>query len=191
MKRWPDVDAIVIGTSAGGVNALLSLMPALPAGFPLPVLIVLHRPASGSSIAPLLARQCALRVDEAWDKQPLRAGDVLLAPPDYHMLVAPGPQIALSVDEPVSWSRPAIDPLFESAVEVFGERVLGLILTGASADGAAGARSLREAGGELWVQTPDEAMAPTMPQSALDLAGADRVLNLDEIGSMLGGRKWR
>lgn len=191
MKRWPDVDAIVIGTSAGGVNALLSLMPALPAGFPLPVLIVLHRPASGSSIAPLLARQCALRVDDAWDKQPLRAGDVLLAPPDYHMLVAPGPRIALSVDEPVSWSRPAIDPLFESAAEVFGERVLGLILTGASADGAAGARSLREAGGELWVQTPDEAIAPTMPQSALDLAGADRVLNLDEIGSMLGGRKWR
>lgn len=191
MKRWPDVDVLLIGASAGGVGALLKIAPELPADFPVPVLVVLHRPATGSSIAPLLARHCALKVDDALDKQPLRAGEILFAPPDYHMLVAPGPCVALSVDAPLNWSRPAIDPLFESAAEVFGERTLGIILTGASADGALGAQALRRAGGELWVQEPDEAIAPTMPQAALDLAGADRVLNIDGIGRMLGGGKWR
>ncbi|MEN3112336.1 chemotaxis protein CheB [Uliginosibacterium paludis] len=191
MNRWPDVDAVLVGASAGGVDALLKLCAALPADFPVPLLLVLHRPASGGSLAPLLASRCALPLSDAWDKQPLRAGEVLLAPADYHMLVAPGPCIALSRDAPLNWSRPAIDPLFESATDVFGARLLGVILTGANTDGALGARALRQAGGELWVQNPKQAIVPTMPQAALDLAGADLAPGIEEIGHLLGNGKWR
>lgn len=191
MNRWPEVDAVVIGTSAGGVSALLQIVATLPANFPVPLLIVLHRPANTNGLARVLSRQCALRLDDAWDKQPLRPGELVLAPANYHMLVAPGPLVALSVDEPVNWSRPAIDPLFESAAEVFGPRLLGMILTGASTDGAAGALALRQAGGELWVQDPAEAVASTMPQAALDKAGADRVMNIEQICNTLRGGKWR
>jgi two-component system chemotaxis response regulator CheB len=187
-KVWPEVDAVVIGASAGGVDALLALTRVLPPGFPVPVLVVLHRPArriGGASLAGLLARQCALEVSDAWDHQPLRPGQVVLAPPDYHLLVDPGPVAALSLDEPVLWSRPAIDPLFESAAAVFGPRLLALLLTGGSADGAAGAEAVRRCGGELWVQDPAEAQVKTMPQAALDRAGADRVCKIDEMGRAL------
>jgi two-component system chemotaxis response regulator CheB len=187
-KVWPEVDAVVIGASAGGVDALLALARALPAGFPVPVLAVLHRPAHpspGASLAALLARQCALDVVDAWDHQPLRAGQVVLAPPDYHLLVDPGPVAALSVDEPVLWSRPAIDPLFESAAGVFGARLLALLLTGGSADGSAGAQAVRRRGGELWVQDPEQAQVRTMPQAAIERAGADRICTIEEMAAAL------
>jgi two-component system chemotaxis response regulator CheB len=183
---WPEVDAVVLGASAGGVDALLALLPALaaaPAG--LVWLIVLHRGARGRgepSLAALLARECPLPLAEAQDRQPLQSGQVLLAPADYHLLVdtdGAQPVAALSVDEPLRWSRPAIDPLFESAAQVFGDRLLAIVLTGASADGSDGAAAVRAAGGELWVQDPDEAAAGTMPRAALQRAGgADRVLTL-------------
>ena len=179
---WPAVDAVVLGASAGGVGALLALLPALPAH---PVcLIVLHRGVQSHgdpSLAALLARACALPLAEAEDRRPLRGGQVLLAPADYHLLVdADGaqPVAALSVDEPQHWSRPAIDPLFESAARVYGDRLLAIVLTGASADGSAGAAAVRAAGGELWVQDPEEAAAATMPRAALERAGADRVLTI-------------
>lgn len=182
-RVWPKVDAVVVGASAGGVDALLSLLPHWRAGGPV-LLLALHRAArqaDGGSLAELLARVCPAPVADAWSGQPLRRGDVVLAPADYHLLIDRGPVAALSVDEPVLWSRPAIDPLFDSAAAVFGPRLLGIVLTGASADGSAGARTLREAGGELWVQQPDEATADVMPRAALDLAGADRVLTLHQM----------
>lgn len=187
--RWPAIDAVVIGASAGGLEALMTLLAGLPANFPAAVLIVLHRPpvpVPGSSPATILARRCALPVDEAWDHQPIEPGRVLVAPADYHLLVDPGPVTALSCDEPVLWSRPAIDPLFESASHVWHERVLAIVLTGASADGTAGATRVRAAGGELWVQDPAEAVASTMPSSALRTAGADRVLRLQQMSETLG-----
>lgn len=105
--------------------------------------------------------------------------------PDYHLLVEPQGTLALSVDEPVLYSRPAIDPLFESAAVAYGPRLLALVLTGASADGAAGLAAVRRAGGTAWVQRPDTALARTMPQAALDAAGADAVLGLDEMAERL------
>lgn len=184
---WPDVDAVVIGGSAGGVEALVAIVAALPAHFPAAVLIVLHRSQrdDGATLASLLARRCALPVDDAWDRQPVKAGEVVLAPPGYHLLVDCGPVIALSVDEPVLWSRPAIDPLFESAADCWGPRLLAIVLTGASVDGSAGARAVRRAGGEVWVQDPAEAAVPLMPRAALDWAGADRVLSLEAICAAL------
>lgn len=181
--------AVVIGASAGGVEALLAIARCLPADLAMPVLIVLHLPPDRpSGIAALLAPRCALPVDEAVDKAPILPGRVLVAPPDYHLLVEPagsGWAAALSADEPVRWSRPAIDPLFESAAFAFGSQLLAIVLTGASDDGAEGLRVVRRHGGLGWVQDPATAVAATMPSAALELAGADAVLTLEQICQQL------
>lgn len=178
MSRRPGL--LVIGASAGGVAALQSVLGALPATFPAPVLAVLHLPRDRSSrIAEVLAPCCALPVREAEDKQPLQPGTVTFAPPDYHLLVEDAASVALSVDAPVLYSRPAIDPLFESAAAVFGPQVLALLLTGASSDGSEGVAAVRAAGGQAWLQCPEEAEASMMPASALQHAGADAVLPLE------------
>lgn len=171
---------IVVGASAGGVAALQMLLGALPVDLPVPVLVVLHLPRDRSSrIAEVLAPCCALTVREAEDKQPLQRGTVTFAPPDYHLLVEDREAIALSVDPPVLFSRPAIDPLFESAAVVFGPALLAVLLTGASSDGSEGVAAVRAAGGRAWLQCPDEAEASLMPASALQHAGADAVLSLE------------
>ncbi|MFG5409303.1 chemotaxis protein CheB [Piscinibacter sakaiensis] len=181
--------AIVIGASAGGVDALLRLLGGLPA------LVVLHRPRGpvdpAASLASLLGARCALPVRDAWDREPVRGGQVLIAPPDYHLLVDPGPVASLSVDEPVLYSRPAIDPLFESAAAVWGPALLAIVLSGASADGTAGARVVRRRGGRVWVQDPAEAAVPTMPQAALAGAGADAVWGLAAMAGPLQSEPFR
>ncbi|MFC0152428.1 chemotaxis protein CheB [Xanthomonas dyei] len=179
-------DAIVIGASAGGVMALQALLSHLPADLPMPVLVVLHLPRDRTShLAELMDARCALTVREADDKQPLRAGTVTIAPPDYHLLVETRDSLALSMDAPVLFSRPAIDPLFESAADVFAERLLAILLTGASSDGSAGVAAVRAAGGTAWIQLPDDAASPLMPASALAHAGADAVLTLQAICNRL------
>lgn len=181
-------DAIVVGASSGGVAALRMLLAALPAGLPVPVMVVLHLPRDRpSQLAELFAQGCALAVAEAEDKVELRPGTVWIAPPDYHLLVEDRATLALSLDEPVMFSRPAIDPLFESAANVFGKRLLALLLTGASSDGTEGIAAVRAAGGVAWIQSPAEAVSSTMPASALAHAGADEVLTLDQIRERLQG----
>ena len=171
---------VVVGASAGGVAALQQLLGALPADLAVPVLVVLHLPRDRSSrIADVLAPYCAVTLREAEDKQPLQAGTVTFAPPDYHLLVEDTQAIALSMDEPVLFSRPAIDPLFESAAAAFGTGVLAILLTGASSDGSDGVAAVRAAGGQAWLQCPEEAEASMMPASALQHAGADAVLPLE------------
>jgi len=175
-------DAIAIGASAGGVAALRAVLARLPADLPVPVLIVLHLPRDRpSQISEAMDGICALPVREAIDKQPLLPGTVTFAPPDYHLLVESRAALALSVDEPVLFSRPAIDPLFESAAETFGERLLAILLTGASSDGSDGVAAVRAQGGAAWIQQPDDADSPLMPASALAHAGADAVLTLDAL----------
>jgi two-component system chemotaxis response regulator CheB len=180
-------DAIAIGTSAGGVEALSRLLPALPKGLGAAVFVVLHLPRHRPSLlAEIFAPRCALPVREALDKEPVQPGTVYLAPPDYHLLVDAGPQIALSTDEPVHYSRPSVDVLFESAADVYGARLLGIILTGGNEDGAAGLAAVRRAGGMTLVQQPAEALAPQMPAAALALGPADRVATLEEMARFLG-----
>ncbi len=182
----PRFELVAIGASAGGVAALQSIVRELPAGFPAALLVVMHvSPERPSSLATLLAQQCALPVAEALDKQPIEAGTVTLAPPNYHMLVEPDRCISLSLDEPVMFSRPAIDPTFESAAIAYRERLLAVLLTGASRDGTAGAACVRAHGGTLWIQDPEAAHAATMPASALRAVGADAVFPLARIGPML------
>ena len=177
-----DADAVVIGASAGGVDALVALLGALPAGFAPAVLAVLHLPPGRPSrIVELMARHCALPVSEALDKQPAQGGTVVFAPPDYHLLVEPDRRLALSVDDPVLYSRPAIDPLFESAAATYGPRLLGILLTGASQDGSAGVAAIRHGGGRVWIQSPSDAQVPAMPSAALQRAGADAVLTLEQL----------
>ncbi|HEY0877280.1 MAG TPA: chemotaxis protein CheB [Zeimonas sp.] len=180
-------DVVAIGASAGGFNALLSIVAELPAHFAPAMLVVLHVPSDRPcALAALLAGQCRLPVSEAFDKQPIAPGTITLAPPDYHMLVEPDRRIALSFDDPVMFSRPAIDPTFESAAVAYRERMLAVLLTGASRDGSDGAAAVRAHGGTLWVEDPATAHAPTMPEAALQRAGADAILPLVQIGPMLG-----
>jgi two-component system, chemotaxis family, protein-glutamate methylesterase/glutaminase len=177
-------EAVVIGASAGGLDALRLLFAALPSDFHPPVFVVLHVPAQGApGLLSLLDEACALPVSSAVDKQPVQPGTVVLAPPDYHLLVEPDRRLALSVDPPVNYARPAIDPLFESAAAVYGRGLLALVLTGANRDGSAGALEVRRQGGRVWVQDPQSAYSSEMPAAAL--AAADSVLILPEMARRL------
>jgi len=181
-----EVDAIVIGTSAGGVEALSVVLPALPAGVRAPVFVVLHLPrARPSLLVEIFSPRCALVVREAEDKQPVEPGTVYFAPPDYHLLIDEGPTVALSADEAVHFSRPSIDVLFESAADKYGERLLGIILTGASEDGASGLDAVRRAGGCTVVQQPQNAQASLMTEAALKRGPVDFVLPLERIADLL------
>jgi two-component system chemotaxis response regulator CheB len=181
------IDTVVMGASAGGVEALAVLLPALPAAFRPALFIVLHLPRERPSLlVEIFARRCARPVREADDKEPIEPGTVYFAPPDYHMLVEREQRIALSAEEPVHYSRPSIDVLFESAADVYGERLLGIILTGGNEDGAAGLHAIHQAGGVTVVQQPDSAKVPVMVVSALQRGPADFVLSLPEIAHLLG-----
>lgn len=180
------IDAVVIGASAGGIEALTVLLPALARGLQPPVFVVVHLPRDRPSVlADIFAPKCVVPVREAEDKEMVTSGAVYFAPNDYHLLVDPGPQLALSADEPVHHSRPSVDVLFESAADIYKDRLLGIILTGANEDGATGLAAVHDAGGVTVVQRPDTALSPLMPLSALKLRPADWVLTLSEIAAML------
>ena len=181
------IDAVVIGASAGGVEAVGTLLSALPPDFGPVVIVVIHIPSTNDSLlVAVLATQCALSVREAADKDPIGGGTVYVAPPAYHLLVEPDRSFALSVDAPVNYSRPSIDVLFESAAYAYRERLLGIVLTGANSDGADGLARIRSFGGRAWVQEPDTAVASMMPSSAIERAGADLILSVQDMAAELG-----
>lgn len=180
------VQAVAIGASAGGIDALLVLLRELPADYPLPVIVVLHLPADHESqLAELFGRRLALTVREAQAHAPLEPGTLYFAPPGYHLLVNSDRTFSLSCDPPVLYSRPSIDVLFESCADAFGPKLAALVLTGANADGAEGLRRVREAGGQALVQDPAEALYPLMPQSAVDRAAPVTVLPLAGLRAIL------
>ncbi len=182
----PAFEAVVVGASAGAVEALSTVLPALPQGYPCPVMVVVHVPPDRDSVlAAVLRSKCRVAVREAEDKEPLAAGIVYVAPPDYHLLVERDRSLSLSADEPVLYSRPSIDVLFESAADVFGPALLGVVLSGANADGAQGARAVEEAGGTVIVQCPKTAQASTMPAAALSACERAQALSLSEIAEFL------
>jgi two-component system, chemotaxis family, protein-glutamate methylesterase/glutaminase len=179
-------ECIVIGGSAGTIEALLAILPALPRNYPLPVLIVVHLPPNERSLLPeIFAPRCQLPVKEAEDKEPIRGGTIYFAPPNYHLLVESDFTLSLSSDEPVYYSRPAIDVLFESAADAYGNALRAVVLTGASNDGAAGLQATHRAGGLAFVQNPDTAEAPLMPLSALAACPAARPLDLAQLAHTL------
>lgn len=175
--RAHDTRVIVIGASAGAVETLLDLLPGLPATLPAPILIVVHVPRDRSSALPaLFAARCTAPVLEAEDKIEAVPGSVYFAPSGYHLLIERDGRLALSSDEPVNLSRPSIDVLFESAAYGFGARTLGIVLSGANADGARGLDCIRTRGGVAWVQDPLTAPVAYMPEAALATGRADAVL---------------
>src|SRR5205085_835101 len=175
---------VVVGASWGGLHAVTRLLRDLSVkGLgSAAVVIAQHRsPDSVEGVLPeLLEAAGPLHVTDAGDKDPIVGGHVYLAPPNYHLLVEPG-HLALSVDERVQFARPSIDVLFESAADAYGEAVIGIVLTGANADGAIGLERIKEHGGTTIVQDPKTAERATMPLAAIARMQPDAVLPLDEI----------
>ena len=179
-------EAVVIGASAGALEVLSNLLPALPSDYRLPILIVVHLPPDNTSLfAELFRARCAIRVREAEDKEPIEPGVVYFAPPDYHLLVEEDKRLSLSDDEPVLFSRPSIDVLFESAADAYAGGLIGVVLTGANSDGANGLKAVVEAGGVAVVQSPGSAYAVAMPEAAIAACPAARVLPVNEIAAYL------
>ena len=179
-------EAVVVGGSAGALEALNALLPPLPRGFALPIALVVHLlPGRPSGLVPVLQDQSNLLVKEAEDKEPLAPGTLYLASPNYHLLVERERCFSLSVDDAVLFSRPSIDVLFESAADAYGPALLGILLSGANEDGARGLAHIHAKGGVTLVQTPDSAAARPMPEAALARTAVDRVLPPAELGRFL------
>lgn len=180
------IGAIAIGASAGGIEALTLLLPALPARLRVAVFVAVHLPPSQPSLlVEIFGPRCAMAVREAQDKEAVEPGTIYFAPPDYHLLIDRGPRLALSTDEPVLFSRPAIDVMLESAADIYGDGLMGIVLTGASEDGAAGLAAVHHAGGLTLVQDPSTALASAMPRFALARCPAARSLSLPQIADLL------
>ena len=176
---------IVIGTSMGGLNALKTVLGGLPATLGAAVAVVQHRTADPrSQLEVILRRHCALPVREPCDKEPIVPGRIYVAPADYHLMIEDG-AFSLSTDGPVSYARPSVDVLFETAAEALGRNVIGVVLTGANYDGAKGAATVKDRGGTLVVQSPEEAECAMMPEAALRAATPDYVLSLADIAPLL------
>jgi len=178
--------AVVIGASAGALEALSVILPRLPKGFRLPLFVVVHMPPDKRSVlAELFRAKCAIDVVEAEDKEPIKGGTIYFAPPGYHLLIETASSLALSSDGPIMFSRPSIDVLFETAADVYGSGLIGIILTGANHDGAAGLLAIVEAGGTALVQNPHDAFAPAMPAAAMTACPGANVMSLSAISEYL------
>lgn len=176
---------IAIGGSLGGCEALCAIMRGIPQGFPLPIAVTLHRhPDSTGMLAPIVQRHSILPVFEVEDKMPIEPGKVYLAPPDYHLLIDRG-RFSLSIDELVNFARPSIDVFFDSALDWNGRALIAVVLSGASSDGAAGARKIKQAGGTVLVQRTEHSPGNWMPQAALQATNTPHHLSLDEIADFL------
>lgn len=179
-------DMIVVGSSAGGIESLTQIIVSLPAKFLQTIVIVQHISHDAKrSLANHFASIAHVPVREVEDKEPIERGVVYFAPTNYHLLVSNAGVFNLNIDPPVSFSRPSIDVLFQSAAEVYQQRLMGVILTGTNHDGAEGLKEIRKHGGLAIVQNPSDARYPTMPQTALDVADPQLVMTLDEIGIFL------
>lgn len=178
--------AAVVGSSAGGIRALSAVLTALPARFPLPIIIVQHvQPDADSYLANILDKRSQLDVKQVDDKEFIIPGKVYVAPPNYHLLIEEDRSFSLSLEGLVNFSRPSIDVLFESAADVYRNRLIGIILTGANHDGSQGLRRIKQLGGYAIVQDPDTAEADAMPRAALAAAAVDKILPVDKIGEHL------
>ena len=179
-------NAIVIGASAGGITALLRLLPELPESFSLPVIVVLHMPdIFESKLAEIFRQHVKIPVQQAQDKERIKPGHLYFAPPGYHLSIETDYTFSLSCEEPVHYSRPAIDLLMTSAADAYGNNLAGFLLTGASQDGAEGMAYIKDVGGFTVVQNPREAEIAIMPQAAINLRQPDLILSLDNMCKLL------
>ncbi|MCI5223748.1 MAG: chemotaxis protein CheB [Candidatus Electrothrix sp. AR4] len=178
--------AIVIGASAGGIEAVTEILASLPARFTLPLVIVQHlHKEQDDYLIQFYNSRTQLEVEEAKEKEKIVPGRVYIAPPDYHLLIEQDETFSLSMDEKVNYSRPSIDVLFESAADVYSGELTGVLLTGANNDGAQGLRRIKKNGGLTLVQDPETAKFPEMPRSAMACTEIDHILTIHELGIFL------
>jgi two-component system, chemotaxis family, protein-glutamate methylesterase/glutaminase len=181
----PDHDIVVVGASAGGVEALVSLAASLPADLQAAVFVVLHVPSTGTSALPdILGRHGRLPAGHVKDGEPIELGRIYVAPPDHHLLIRTG-HVHLTRGPRENGHRPAVDPLFRSAAREYATRVIGVVLSGALDDGTAGLVAVKSRGGITVVQDPQDALYPGMPASALEHAEVDHVLPAASMGALL------
>lgn len=185
-SREVGYELVVMGCSWGGLNALSEILSDLPPEFPLPIAVAQHRPFDSKDrlLSDVLQRHSHLEIVEPEDKEAIKNGRVYVAPPDYHLLVEPG-AFALSTDALVRDSRPSIDVLFESAADAYADRLVGVILTGANDDGAAGLLAIKRRGGVTIVQEPTTAERREMPDAAIAAGGSTKILPLNQIGPFI------
>jgi len=178
-------EALVMGASAGAIDALNQILPGVAESARIPVVVVVHLPPNRQSLLPVIfAARCLARVSEPEDKQPMTPG-IWFAPSNYHLLLEADRSFAFSTDLPVNFSRPSIDVLFECAADVFAERLVCIVLTGANDDGAYGASMIRRSGGLVIVQDPDSAEARQMPDAAISRANPQIIAPLPEITELV------
>jgi two-component system chemotaxis response regulator CheB len=184
-NKSPFSHIVVIGTSAGGVEALSELVSALPADFPAPIFVTHHQAPQGPSMMPaILSRSGAIPARTALDNQPIEPNNIYVAPPDKHLIIKPGFMI-LGQGPRENSTRPAIDPLFRTAAHAYGSRVIAIVLTGNLDDGTAGLAVVKQHGGVAIVQDPTEASYPGMPESAIENVRVDYVLPVKKIAAMV------
>jgi two-component system chemotaxis response regulator CheB len=178
--------AIVIGVSAGGLEALKQILPELPGNFPVPIIVVQHRhPFSDDSLENAMDDICKINVRQINDKTSLEPGFAYFAPPNYHVMIEEDMYFSLTLDPHVNYSRPSIDVLFESASDIFGAHLVGIVLTGANNDGSHGLSIIKKRHGLAIVQDPETASVDTMPLAAIASTKVDYILKLDVIADML------
>lgn len=181
-------EAIVIGVSSGGLSALKILLPALPADFGLPIIIVQHVGAHSENYwIELLNGMSKLNIKEADEKELIEKGNVYIAPANYHLLVEKDRTLSLSTEQKVNYARPSIDVLFESAAEAYKDKLIGIVLTGSNHDGTKGIKKIKEHGGLAIVQDPDTAESSFMPTSAIAAILPDHILSIEKIIYLLIG----
>lgn len=179
-------DAIVMGASAGGIQALIQVLQFLPLGYFIPIIIVLHIPsAHRSTLTDVFKNVVKLPVKEAEEKEPIKHGTIYFAPPGYHLLIEDDHTFSLSNEEPVNFSRPSIDVTFQSAADAYGRNLLGILLTGANSDGAEGLKKIRDRGGNTIIQDPNSAEQAEMPTAGLPYVKPENIMSLDQIGHYL------
>lgn len=186
MRNTHPIDIIVVGTSAGGLQAFAVLAEVLPHDYPIPIVLVQHRVKEHNDLLEeVLQSKCRITIKQADEKESLQSGMVYTAPPDYHLLIERDKTLSLSSDEQVNYSRPSIDVSFESAALAFKSHVLGILLTGANSDGTNGLLTIKAKGGFTLVQTPEEALFKTMPEAAIKAGAAMQILSLKQIADFL------
>lgn len=179
-------EAIVIGASSGGMNAIKFIVSLLPENFSIPIICVLHvSPHSDSQWITFLKHQSKLIIKEADEKEQIQPGSVYIAPPNYHLLIEKDKTFSLTVDERVNFARPSIDVLFESAAYAHRHRLIGIVLTGSNSDGAGGIKQIKESGGMVIIQKPETAESPYMPAAAAAITQPDYILTLEDIAELL------
>ncbi len=179
-------EAIVIGVSAGGVEALKTIFPYLPDGFALPLIVVHHQHSTSDDfLARYLNQRCNLEVKHADEKESIQQGAIYFAPPDYHLMIEEDRTFSLSIDPPLNFARPSIDVLFETAADVYGAKLVGMVLTGANADGSKGLSKIKKLGGLAIIQDPETAEVGIMPKAAIAATKVDHILPLEKIGPFI------